>query len=47
MSSKSRMLSIGFESDVFYAVSSAYAAPTKFGNVCHLSVADRVAARLL
>jgi hypothetical protein len=45
MSSKSR-ISIGFESDMFYAVSSAYAAPAKFGNVCHLSVVNGVAARL-
>ena len=46
MSSKSR-ISIGFESDTFYAVSSAYAAPAKFGNVRHPSVVNGVAARLL
>ena len=44
MFSKSRILSIGFESGMLYAVSSAYAAPAKFGNVYHLSVADGVAA---
>lgn len=46
MSGKSR-ISIGFESGMFYAVTSAYAAPAKFGNVCHLNVVNGVATPLL